>query len=263
MILINSSPKTALKIFQPFLPTFVPVGVGCLIASAQKKGLKFRYIDEQFEGDIIGRIKQFIKEMDKPYIFGFSVLTVAFKNAIVISKELKRLYPDSVIVFGGIHPTAMPDETLSFDHIDVVLRGEADNSLVEFYKCAKAKNDFTHLDNISYRINGRIVHNKTNFILENLENYPAFPYQIFDSKRYDLGFVLSARGCPYECIFCSNRVTTGRKYRFRPAEAIVAELEILYGKYGRRYVLFVDDNLIVNKERIYAIINSINKKRLS
>jgi len=262
MILINSSPKTALKIFQPFLPIFVPVGIGCLIAAAERKGLKVRFIDEQFEDNIIGIVERYIKEMDEPYIFGFSVLTSAFNNAITLSKELKRRYPDSMIVFGGIHPTAVPDETLSFDHVDVVLRGEAEHSLMEFYDCVKNKKDFTHLDNLSYRRNGSIVHNKTNFIAEDLKNYPGFPYHIFDSKRYDLGFILSSRGCPYDCIFCSNRVTTGRKYRFRSAEAIIDELDMLYSRYNRKYVLFVDDNLIVNKERIYAIIDAIKTRGL-
>ncbi len=260
MILINSSPKDALKIFQPFLPIFVPVGVGCLLAAAEREGIRAHFIDEQIENDVLGRASEYIKDMERPYIFAFSVLTAAFKNAILISKELKKLYPDSIILFGGIHPTALPEEVLLFGHIDFVLRGEGEKSLIELYRLVKEKKDFTHMDNLSYRKNGGIVHNKRTFVLEDLDSYPSFPYHHFAAKGYDLGFVISSRGCPYQCIFCSNRVTTGRKYRFRSAGPIVDELDMLYHKYDRRYILFLDDNLLVSKQRIYDLIEEIKKK---
>lgn len=262
MILINSSPKNALKIFQPFLPIYVPVGIGSLLAVARREGISANFIDEQFEDDMVAKAAKFAAEMDKPYIFGFSVLTIAFKNAIDIATRLKKIYPDSVVIFGGIHPTSMSEEVLAYPCVDIVVRGEGEKTLVELYRRIKQKIDFSGLDNISYRRDGRIIHNRTNFSNENLDNYPPFPYDLFDMRRYDLGFVISSRGCPYECIFCSNRVTTGRRYRFRSASPIVEELDMLYNKYNKRYVLFVDDNLLVNKERVYDIIANIKARGL-
>lgn len=262
MILINSSPKDALKIFQPFLPIFVPIGVGCLLAVAEKQGIKPRYIDEQLEDNVLDLIAEHVKEMEKPYIFGFSTFTIAFKNAISLSKELKRRYPDSVILFGSIHPTAMPEEVLSYEHVDIVFRGEGEKSLIELYKCIKEGKDFTHLENISYRKDGKIIHNNRSYSFDDLDSYPPFPYHLFDKKGYDLGFVIGSRGCPYGCIFCSNRVTTGKKYRFRSAESIVNELDILYHKYDRRAILFLDDNLLVNEKRIYTLMDEIKRKGL-
>lgn len=262
MILINSSPKNALKIFQPFLPIFVPIGIGCLVAAAEREDIKVKIIDEQIEGDVIELVREYVKGMEKPYIFGFSVLTAAFKNALKVSKELKQIYPDSIILFGGIHPTAMPNEVLSYNHVDYVIRGEGEKILIEFYRYVKEGRDYTHLDNLSYRKNGKVVHNSRRFIMDALDSYPKFPYHLFDPKRYDLGFVLSSRGCPYQCIFCSNRVTTGRKYRFRSAGTVVDELEMLNQKYEKKYILFFDDNLLVSEERIYELIDAIKKKNL-
>jgi radical SAM superfamily enzyme YgiQ (UPF0313 family) len=128
---------------------------------------------------------------------------------------------------------------------------------VELYRCIKEGTDYHHIDNISYRKDGQIVHNRMSFYSENLDDYPPFPYHRFTSNRYDLGFVLSSRGCPYRCIFCSNRVTTGRRYRYRSSASIVEELKILHEKYGKRYILFLDDNLLVNKERIYSLFEAI------
>jgi radical SAM superfamily enzyme YgiQ (UPF0313 family) len=156
----------------------------------------------------------------------------------------------------------MPDEVLSYKYIDVVINGEGEKPLIELYKCVKKGKDFAHIDNLSFRKNGKVVHNKRTYRLDNLDNYPSFPYHLFSPRLYDLGFVLSSRGCPYQCIFCSNRITTGRQYRFRSAHLIVDELEMLYKRYDKRSILFLDDNFLVNKERIYSLIEEIKKKGL-
>ena len=89
MILINSSPQDALKIFQPFLPIFVPVGIGYLISAAEAAGIEAKFIDEQVEDNVLGLVDEYVKGLEKPYIFGFSVLTAAFKKAISLSEEVK------------------------------------------------------------------------------------------------------------------------------------------------------------------------------
>jgi len=262
MILINSSPKDALKIFQPFLPIFVPVGIGCLLAVAERDGIKVQFIDEQVKSDVLSLVDSYAKDMARPYIFGFSVLTAAFKNAIAVSRELKKRYPDSLIVFGGVHPTAMPEEVLAYEHIDLVLRGEGEKALFEFYRRAKTGKDFKDINNLSYKVNGRIVHNDMVPVTDSAYDSMQFPYHLFRPKNYDLGFVISSRGCPYSCIFCSNRVTTGRQYRFKSADAVVNELDMLHHKYKRKHVLFVDDNFLINEPRVYTLLEEIKKRRL-
>ncbi|MBN1914121.1 MAG: radical SAM protein [Candidatus Omnitrophica bacterium] len=262
MILINSSPKDALKIFQPFLPISVPVGIGTLLAVAQKQGIRANFIDEQVEDDIFGKVKRFTKSMQPPYIFGFSILTVAFKNAIFVSRRLKELYPDSFIVFGGPHPSALPEESLAYGHVDAVIRGEAEVVLMDLYRRVKEGKDFSGLENLSYRKGSGFVHNRISSFMEDIDSLPVFPYGLFDPKKYDLGFIVSSRGCPYRCIFCSNRITTGKKYRYRRAESIISELKILYQRYGQKFVMFLDDNFCVSKQRVYELIEEIKKNGL-
>jgi radical SAM superfamily enzyme YgiQ (UPF0313 family) len=262
MILINSSPKDALKIFQPFLPISVPVGIGFLVAAAEKEGIRVEILDEQIEEDVLARIAELTKKLPKPYIFGFSVLTAALKSALSLSQKLRELYPDSKIVFGGIHPTALPDEVLAYPQIDAVIRGEAEVSLMEFYRCVKAEKDYRQIYSLSYRKDGIIVHNEHLGIRADLTEDPPFPYHRFTDKRYDLGFVLSSRGCPYDCIFCSNRITTGKRYRYRPAAILAEEIAMLHEKYGRSLIGFMDDNFLVSKPRVYELIEAIKAKGL-
>jgi len=194
-------------------------------------------VDEQIEDDVLGKIGECVRKTEPPYFFGFSVLTVALKSAVSLAERLKKLYPASIICFGGVHPSADPEEVLSFPQVDVVIRGEGETPLIELYRCVKEGRDFTHIKNLSYRHKGRFVHNEIGPI-EDLTRLPAFPYHHFTSKRYDLGFIMSSRGCPHNCIFCSNRVTTGRRYRFRPVEAVIGEIDMLYHKYQFRPIPF-------------------------
>jgi radical SAM superfamily enzyme YgiQ (UPF0313 family) len=262
MILINSSSKNALKIFQPFIPIFIPVGIGCLSSALENEGIDAKIIDEQTEMDVLGKINFYVKEMNPPYIFGFSVLTASYKNAINLSETLKKIYPDCIICFGGPHPSAIPEEVLKNKYVDVVIRGEGENILPEFYRRIKAGQDYYDIDGISYKQDDKIIHNNPSFKVIDIDSIPAFPYHKFESKKYDLGFVISSRGCPYKCIFCSNRVTTGQKYRYRKASAIIEDLNLLYNKYNQKFILFLDDNLLVNKNRIYELINEIKKEGL-
>lgn len=209
MILINSSTKNTNKIFQPFYPVHPPIGIGYLLTAAQKNGIDAYYIDEQVEDNVMGRINSYLPKLKRPYIFGFSVVTSALKNAINVSEQLKKLYPDSFIVFGGVHPTLVPDEILSYQHIDAVVRNDGDLSLIELYNCIKKSSDFTHIKGLSYKRDGKTVHNEEREIMSNLDAYPPFPYHLFGNPKYSMGFVLSSRGCPHQCIFCSCRFMSG------------------------------------------------------
>ncbi len=262
MILINSSPKNALKLFQPFLPISVPMGVGSLLAVMEREGIETFCVDEQVEFEPVAKIREYVKSLSPPYIFAFSVLTPALKSAVDMSKKLKELYPDSVILFGGIHPSAAPEEVLGFEHVDYAFRGEGDVMLPEFYKRIKAGRDVRDMKGLSYIDNGEIVHNPPSELVLDLDSLPAFAYHRFEEHRlrYDLGFVTTSRGCPHKCVFCSNRVPTGKQYRFRSSEKVMEDLTLLREKYGMTRVFFLDDNFLVHKERLLELAGLIRKK---
>lgn len=263
MILINSSPKDAAKIFQSFLPIYVPIGIGCLAAVMEQNDLTVKIIDEQVEDDTIAKIIENVKELTPPYIFGFSVLTASYKIALENSKKLKTLYPDSIIIFGGPHPSALPDEALNNPEVDIVVKGEGELILPELYRRLKSRHDYSDIKNISFKRGNEIIHNEIGSVITDLDSLPMFPYHLFDkTPGYDLGFIVSSRGCPYNCIFCSNRVTTGKKYRFKSPELTVDELCLLNEKYSPKMVLFFDDNLLVNHQRIYRLMELIKEKGL-
>ena len=263
MILINSSPKDAAKIFQQFMPVYVPIGIGYLAAVMEQNGLKVKIIDEQVVDDTIAKIIEYTKELTPPYIFGFSVLTASYKAALKTSKKLKELYPDSIIIFGGPHPTALPEEVLTNTEVDIVVKGEGELILPDLYRKLKSKYDYSDIKSISFKRGNEIIHNERCPVITDLDTLPMFPYHLFENTpEYDMGFIASSRGCPHNCIFCSNRITTGKKYRYRSPELTVDELCLINEKYSPKMVLFFDDNLLVNHKRIYRLMELIKEKGL-
>ena len=260
MILINSSPKNALKIFQPFLPISVPIGLGCLAAVCLKEGIPSAFLDEQVEPDMLSAVQKALADFRPPYIFGFSVLTASLKAALDLSKALKARYPDSVVVFGGVHPTAVPAEVLAHEQVDLVVRGEGENILVQLHQRIKNRADVSDLPGLSFRKNGQVVHNPMPADGVDLTSLPPFPYHIFTHEKYDLGFLVTSRGCPYHCIFCSNRVTTGKRYRFISNDLVMEQLEMLYTKRGQTFFMFLDDNFLVDKKRLYDLLERIKAR---
>src|SRR3989339_437387 len=264
MLLIYPAKKDALKIFQSFLPIYVPIGLGHLLAVCEKQNLPVEMIDQQIEDDFLGTIDKYVAKMQPPYIFGFSVFTIAMGSAVETAKYLKAKYPDCVTLFGGIHPTAMPEETLqTFPSIDLIFAGEAEEHISTIYRRLKNRESVHDVPGIGYRNGeGEVVINERSALNMNLDQYPSFPYHRFESPKYDLGFILSSRGCPYKCTFCSNRITTGLAYRYRAPEALVAEMKMLHEKYGCKKVLLLDDNFLVNRSRIHKLTSLVVEEGL-
>jgi len=260
MILVSSSPKDALKIFQPFLPISAPIGAASLVAVAERDGLPIRFVDEQVErGDPLKTICRLAEELQPPHIFGFSVLTASYRRALTAAKQLKDIFPDSVTCFGGPHPTAVPDAVLAHPQVDVVVRGEGEAIFSELYRRIKSRSSLDGLAGVSRRCGDQIVHGPAPELVLDLDSLPRFPYHYFAKEPYDLGFIMTSRGCPYRCIFCSNRVTTGKRYRFRNCEAVLEDLALLSGRYGQRHVTFLDDNFLVDRKRVYHLLEGIRR----
>ena len=259
MILIN--PKsTKLGIFERYVPLSVPIGVGCLAGYLLHHGRRAEIIDEHIEPLSGELLKKALEKVSPPYIFGISALTACAQRSYNIAKEIKSRYPDSKIILGGIHPTVLTDEVLENDHVDFVVRGEGEKALLELYDAVKNKKDYSAIKGLSYKSGGKLIHNQL-AELPDLKNFPPFPYHLFESAlgKYNFGFIASSRGCPYDCIFCSQRTISGQKFRYVPEEIVISEIDLLVNKYNQTHINFVDDNFTANKQRVAKLCEQMIK----
>lgn len=257
MLLINPR-STKFGIFDKYVPLSVPMGVGYLAAYLLSCNKEADIFDEHAEPLTEGALQKAAAKMTKPRLFGISSLTACIHRTYEIAKMIKGMYPDSKIIVGGIHPTVLPDEVLSHPEIDFIARGEGEEILSRFYDAFASGGDFSSILGLSFRREGRIAHNP-DAPLPDLDKLPPFPYGLFDShaKRYNFGFIASSRGCPYDCIFCSQRSISGQRFRYVPEPIVIEEIELLLGRYGQTHINFVDDNFTANRQRVRQLCDAM------
>lgn len=263
MILINPHGQK-LKGFYRYLPISPHIGIGFLAAYLRKQGKAVKILDENVNSITEDLIDSYMQDLTVPYIFGISCVTAAVNRGYRLAKILKARYPDAKIIFGGMHPTVLPEEALNTGYVDIVVRGEGEEILSNLYDAIKTGRDYSSIKGISFKNNGRIAHNPNAPVISNLSSLPPFPYDLFRkiSDKYTLGFVVSSRGCPYDCIFCSQRLISGRLYRYASSSRVIEEIDLLVNKYNQKSIVFVDDNFLVDKKRTKELCNLIIERKL-
>ncbi len=227
------------------------------------KEAKFKIIDEIVKPLSDQILFGELKDTEESIIVGISCLTATFSRAIELAKKIKYFRPEALVVFGGVHPTACPQECLETGVVDIVVRNEGEITMCEIYNTVREGNTFNDIKGISYVCKGKIYHNQ-NREYTNLNILPPFPYDLFenDLKTYsDFAFILSSRGCPFDCIFCSNRLITGQNYRTFSVDYIISQIDTLINKYHQKSISFGDDNLVSNKKHFFNLADSIFLKK--
>jgi len=216
------------------------------ILDAKVKNLSYNQIGK--------KVKKF-----NPDIVGITVLVSAAVNICYnIARVVKQINPNCIVVFGGQHPTALPDETLQVDEVDIVVRGEGELTFRELITKGTPEN----VKGISYKFNGEIKHNPDRELIKDLGDirYPArhliknAKYRLFTSR---VETVETSRGCPFRCSFCTTPSFTKNLWRSRPVEKIIKELKMISQNRKITDIYFVDDNFTANTKRVEMLCERI------
>lgn len=264
MIFINCTVNKSTGLFRPFFPVSLPFGIAYLMAILKKEGLAFDYVDSQIHKDIINESEKRLRAIGCSPVFCFSFLTEAVDRALECARTLKERHPSSIIIFGGIHTTALPELMLSYPFVDYIFCGEAESSIADICRKLNTGDDISDCPGIGSKSNNKLIINPRPPVVDNLDSLPQIPYEIFSvHKKYDLGYFSISRGCPYQCIYCCNNVTGSLKCRFKSPEKVIEEMSLLIDNYGCRDLYFFDDNFLTNETRIKALCDGIRKAGLN
>jgi radical SAM superfamily enzyme YgiQ (UPF0313 family) len=181
---------------------------------------------------------------------------------------VKRLCPGAVTVWGGPH-VSFADEDLLRNHtwVDVIVRGEGEETLVELMEKVRESGKFDNVLGISWRgTDGSIHRNPSRPFREDLDQLPRPAWHLLKLSQYrafgDGASVLTSRGCPHRCVFCVGRKMIGAKGRFRSPASVVDEMEALV-QLGFRKIRVEDDLFTFRKERALAICQELTRRGLS
>lgn len=184
---------------------------------------------------------------ENPDIVGISSLfSPYYREVIRIAEGIKRKNKQISILLGGSHVSAMPEQMLSFEAVDFIIRGEGERPLVEFLKAWRSNSGFSRVPNLGFKTSeGRVMNAMEDndpvdeIPIPDISDLPLAHYQY---EKKPLSFVITSRSCPHRCSFCSVHKTFGTNYRRRSVESVLLEIQTRYTQ-GVRVFDFEDDNL--------------------
>jgi len=210
----------------------------------------------------------------EPEIIAISSMSQQITAVNIVTKHLKNILPKIPIVLGGVHATALPNETmLELPAIDYIIAGEGEYRLLQLCECIR-KNELdkiSYIDSLFSRDNGAVRGKYTAAFIENLDKLPFPDRTLGKSKDYRLSSlnsipIVPGRGCPYNCTFCASNIVWKRRARFRTAENVIAEIMEIAEQTGSNRFAFVVDTMITNKQTFFKfceLIQQVNNRKFA
>lgn len=249
--------------------TVMHLSILYLATALNKEGHKVKVIDAQID-NVNKKVDALIHKTD---FFGLSVLTTQVKHSLEISDYIKSIDREVPIIWGGVHCTLFPYQTISDDAVDYAVRGEGENTLIEFIKRYNKGRDFSKVDGLVYKQDDSIRINPERSYLD-LNSLSPPNWKLLRIKEYVVDYVVgdenygkhlplhSGRGCTYRCAFCINTLYEKRRWRPLDASNIINEIKILKERFNLNYIKFVDENFFINKERVEEFCKGIIKEKI-
>lgn len=192
----------------------------------------------------------------KPDIAGISQWTHNRHNSMELAAKCRRMFPSCTIVMGGGHATFCQEDILTDGSpVDIVILGEGEQTLLELVNLHSTCTDWRNIDGLAFRQDETIVTTAPRKLLADLDKLPQPARYLDRSIGIDLQlqpeFIVTARGCPSACYFCSSPAFWGRKVRFRSPRDIVDEILFIRQKYGLIYFSIRDDTFTADRKRAF------------
>ncbi|RKY71108.1 MAG: radical SAM protein [Candidatus Latescibacterota bacterium] len=240
--------------------TLPPLGLGYIAAVLVDAGHQVQIADLNVEPLNYDRY---------PYenfnLVGISVDTTRYPVSLKIAQAAKR--HGRPVVVGGPHVTFFDEETLRTGLVDYVVRNEGEHIMLDLVRHLEDGHNLEEVQGISSMQDGQFVRTPAAPFVQDLDALPFPARNLLPLDRYittlrkrPMATMVTSRGCPYNCEFCSASQFSGVKWRTRSVGNILEELEFLYDRYGYRAVAFLDDNFTLNPDRVLEVCKGIMGK---
>jgi anaerobic magnesium-protoporphyrin IX monomethyl ester cyclase len=232
----------------------ISFGIGSLSAYLQRQGHQTALIDFTYSMSKKRALKKVIDF--QPDLIAFSTTTGDFLFSCRLAEYFKGRYP-APIIFGGVHPTIEPEESIRHPAVDMICVGEGEEALRELLDRLPSRPE--GIGNIWFKDGGEVVRNPVRPLIDDLDALPVVDRELFEYEKllplraYE-GQLMVGRGCPYGCSYCINPVLQeiyrgrGRFVRHRSVENVIAEAKDLVSRYPVKCIYFCDDVFVLNRQ---------------
>lgn len=242
----------------------MPLSVMSLVAPLKHSDFLPTVLDQRVTKDWHTIIGKFCRDPEALFV-GISTLTgTTIKYGLEAARLVRQISDKIPIVWGGVHPSLIPEQTLESDYVDIVCRGEGERVVVELAKALREEHSLAHVKSISYKTNGRIIHNPDEGLID-LDSLPEVDYTSVDIKKYrvaDYFQYQTSSGCPHRCEFCDVITFNRRTLRKKSVSKVLDELEHIVKTFSPRTIEFIDDNFLADLTRVKQICQGIKQRNL-
>ncbi len=249
-----------------FFPAFssqeatAPLGILACCTPLVRAGYEVRIVDSTITPNFQKRV---LKELEDALCLAVSLVTgPMIRETVQIAKAAKALYPDKPVILGGWHPSLLPHQTLAAEYVDIVVKGQGEEALLEIVQRIESGASLKGVAGAGYKEDGRLVFNPPR-ALKPIRELPPKAYHLADFDAYQKvcgrrwAMYTSSLACPYNCAYCTNDGVYGRKWNALDAGQVVEETTDLVTRYGLSLLWIVDDNFLVDRERAVAIAEGL------
>ncbi len=204
----------------------------------------------------------------RPDIVGLSTMSWQWDTCCRIIRLIKSIVPGVKIAIGGYHATLMHDEIIASPEgktIDFLVRGEGEKAFFRLVEALDGQDSLADIGSLTYKSTSGFITNPMGELLELSELKPP----IRDKRRLTWGYHVlnlkaevleTSRGCTRSCNFCSMKQMYGRTFRTFPIKKVIAQLDDIYYNRKTRFVFIVDDNLVLDPDRVMELCDAIIKR---
>lgn len=268
-VLFVNPPQTASK--YKFMGVIAPpLGIAYMAGVLQENNIDVEILDASAEDmDFKDVEKELLKR--KPDLVALTALTPTIGRALETAQVVKETLPNSIVVMGGYHPTFNFIETLEDENVDIVIRGEGEYIMLNLVQALENQSSLHDVKGIVFedKNSKEIVVNPEAPLIQDLDELPFPALNLLPMKKYRLldmdthmTTMITTRGCPMQCSFCSSAAMHGKKIRERSVENIVDEIEYLNTNYDIDTIAFMDDTFTLKKRKVMAICDEILKRNI-
>lgn len=194
-------------------------------------------------------------------IIGLSVWDSVLPKVILATEKLKQKYPNKIIILGGPAASNLQNEIhCNFPWIDFIVKGEAEGNLDNLLWWLNTNRKNMHLlsNKVVGRIKGQKIIGEKALPKIELKDLPQNNYALVNHNDYNKAEIITTRGCPFNCSFCSVNSSWGNKTEFFSLERVFCEIDCLFKIYDDNLINILDDNFGINKKRLFSFCDEFN-----
>ena len=254
-----------------FFPAFssqeatAPLGVLAVSTPLLRAGYEVRIVDSTITPNFQQAV---LRELDGALCLAVSLVTgPMIRETVAIARAAKALYPRIPVVLGGWHPSLLPDQTLAAGCVDIVVKGQGEDAMLEIVERLADGESMAGIEGVGYKRDGKLHFNPPR-ALKSIRDLPPKAYQLADFDAYERvcgrrwAMYTSSLACPYDCAYCTNQGVYGRKWSALDPEQVVAETTDLASRYRLQLLWIVDDNFLVDTDRALGIAEGLVRQRV-